>query len=227
MNPNDFNRMKQTLQRLTFIVEQLNEGIAFTDLNGTIHFANPAMARMHGYGSCPELITKSITHLYSEVQIQTGLKSMIDKVKNRGTVQGAITHTRKDGTTFPARTKMALMHNEQGQVIGLIVFVTDLSTWTQQRSATQQIEKLELANKQLARQVRELKQILEHDSEKQADFDPDEYFGSPLSIRRLLAAAKRQPCQKQDSDALTIAEEPNIHEGHLHELDEIGKLLRM
>ena len=48
MNPNDLKRLKQTLQRLTFIIEQLNEGVAVTDLNGTIHFANPAMARMHG-----------------------------------------------------------------------------------------------------------------------------------------------------------------------------------
>jgi len=227
MDPNDLKRFKQTLQRLTFIVEQLNEGVAVTDLNGTIHFANPAMARMHGFDSCRELIAKSITHLYSDDQIQTVLKSMINRVKDRGTVQGSITHTRKDGSTFPARTKMVLLNDEQGRVAGLIVLATDLSSWTQQQAVTQHIEQLEFANKQLARQVRELKQVLEHDSEGQASFDPNEYFGSPLSIRRLLSTAKRHPYQRQRSDALTLADEPNMNEEQLRELDEIGKLLRM
>ena len=93
MNHNDLKRAKQTLERLTFIVEQLNEGVAVTNLNGTIRFANPAMARMHGYTACQELIAKSITHLYSDDQIQTVLKSMIETVRDRGNVQKSITHT--------------------------------------------------------------------------------------------------------------------------------------
>ncbi|MHC4855601.1 MAG: PAS domain-containing protein [Planctomycetota bacterium] len=227
MDPNDLKRFKQTLQRLTFIVEQLTEGIAVTDLNGAIHFANPAMARMHGFDSCRELIAKSITHLYSDDQIQTVLKSMIDTVRERGNVQKSITHTRKDGSTFPAQTKMVLLNDEQGRVAGVIVLVTDLSPQTQPQSLTRHIEQLEFANKQLSQQVRELKQVLEHDSEEQASFDPNEYFGSPLSIRRLLSTAKRHPCQRQQSDALTLADEPIMNEKQLRELAEIGKLLKM
>ena len=121
---------------------------------------------------------------------------MIDTVRDRGNVQQSITHTRKDGSTFPAQTKMALLNDEQGHTVGLIVLVTDLSPWTPAQSLTQHIEQLESANDQLVQQVRELKQVLEHDSEEQVPFDPNEYFGSPLSIRRHLAAAKRHPCQK-------------------------------
>jgi PAS domain S-box-containing protein len=227
MNPNDFKRIRQTLERLTFIVEQLNEGVAFTDLNGTIHFANPAMARLHGSGLCRELIGKSITHLFPEDQIQTVLKSMIDTVRDRGTVQGAMTHTHRDGSTFPAQTKMVLLNDEQGRVVGLIVLVTDLSTQTQQKSLTQHIEQLELANKQLKQQIHELRQALKHDSEEPVQFDPNEYFGSPLSIRRLLATAKRHPCQRQQSGVFDGSDEPHFDEEQLHELDEIAKLLRM
>jgi len=226
MNPNDLKRIKQTLERLTFIVEQLNEGVAFTDLNGTIHFANPAMARMHGGRFCRELIGKSITHLYPEDQIQTVLKSMIDTVRDRGTVQGAMTHTRRDGSTFPAQTKMVLLNDEQGCVVGLIVLVTDLSTRAQ-KSLTQRIEQLEFANKQLKQQVHELRQVLKYDSEEPVQFDPNEYFGSPLSIRRLLVAAKRRPCKRQQSDAFGGSDEPHFDEEQLYELDEIAKLLRM
>jgi PAS domain S-box-containing protein len=227
MNPNDLKQVKQTLQRLTFIVEQLNEGVVVTNLNGTIRFANPAMARMHGCDRCQELITKSITHLYSDDQIQAVLKSMIETVRDRGNVQQSITHTRKDGSTFPAQTKMVLLNDEQGHAVGLMVLVTDLSQWTQQQSLTQHIEQLESANDQLAQPVRELKQALEHDPEEQVAFDPNEQFGSPLSIRRHLAAAKRHPCQRQRSDALATAEELDLNKDHLCELSEIAKLLRM
>lgn len=227
MNPNDLKRVEQTLQRLTFIVEQLNEGVAFTDLNGTVHFANPAIARMHGCDSCRDLIGKSITHLYSDDQIQTVLKSMIDTVRDRGTVQASITHTRKDGSTFPAQTKMVLLNDEQGRVVGLIVLVTDLNPRIQQKSLTQQIEQFEYANKQLKQQVHELKQVLQHDSDEQVKFDPNEYFGSPLSIRRRLAAAMRHPCQRQQSGAIDAAEELDLNEDHLSELSEIANLLNM
>ena len=172
MNHNDLKRAKQTLKRLTFIVEQLNEGVAVTNLNGTIRFANPAMARMHGYNACQELIAKSITHLYSEDQIQGVLKSMIETVRDRGNIQQSIAHTRKDGSTFPAQTKIVLLNDEQGHAVGLMVLVTDLSQWTQQQSLTQHIEQLESANDQLIQQIRELKQALEHDSEEQMSYDP-------------------------------------------------------
>jgi PAS domain S-box-containing protein len=218
--------MNQTLQRLTFIVEQLNEGVAVTDLSGTIHFANPAMARMHGYGLCRELIAKSITHLYPNDQIQTVLKSMIDTVKDRGNVQQSITHIRRDGSKFPARTKMVLLNDEQGRAAGLIVSVTDLSTWTQQQSLTQHIEQLEFANKQLEQQVRELKQELNHDLEEPVSSDPNEYFGSPLSIRRRLATAQRHRCQRQQSDTLDAADALNLNENHLSELSEVAELLK-
>ena len=227
MNPSGFKRITQTLQRLSFIVEQLNEGVAATDLNGTIHFANPAMARMHGYGLCRELIGKSITHLYSEEQVQTVLKSMIDTVRDRGSVQESIAHTRQDGSTFPAQTKMVLLNDEQGHVAGLIVLVTDLSLRTQQQSLTQHIEQLEFANKQLEQQVHELEQVLNHDPEEQIQPDPNEYFGSPLSIRRLLSTAKRHPYQKQQSGVPAGNREQDFNREQLREIADIAKLLKM
>ena len=226
MNYSDFIRAKQTLQRLTFIVEQLNEGVAATNLNGTIRFANPAMARMHGCRSCQELIGKSITHLYSDDQIETTLKSMIETVRDRGHIQLSVTHTRKDGSTFPAKTKMTLLNDEFDHTVGLMVFVTDLSQWTQQESFVQHIAQLESANDQLEQQVRELKQVLEGDSEEQTPIDPNEYFGSPLSIRRHLAAANRHRCQSQRTDTTAVVDELKLNEDHLCELSEIAKLLQ-
>ena len=226
MNPNDLKRVKQTLKRLTFIMQQLNEGVAVTDLNSKILFANAAMARMHGFESCRELTATSITRFYSNDQIQTVLKSMIDTVQNCGNVQQSITHTRKDGSTFSALTKMVLLKNEQGRTIGLIMLVTDLSSWKQQQSLTQHIEQFESTNNQLIQQVRDLRQTLEHNLEEQMSFDPNEQFGPPLSVRRDKVAAKRHLRQNQPSDAPTVTDGPSFLKEHFAELAYPAKKLK-
>ena len=225
MDYNDPRQVKQTLERLGFIVEQLTEGVAVTNLSGTIYFTNPAMARMHGYGSCQGLIARNITYFYSDDQIQTELKSMIDTVRDRGHVQQSIMHTRKDGSVFPAQTKMVRLNDEQGHVVGLVVLVTDLNLRTQQQSLTRHIEQLECVNDQLQQQVHELNQALQQDSEEPVSFDPDEHFGTPLSIRRRLAAAMRHPSQRQRSDTPVPVDPLDLNEGHLTELSEVAKLL--
>ena len=226
MNYNDPLEVRQTLERLAFIVELLHEGVAVTNLSGTICFANPAMARMHGYDSCQELISKSITHLYSVDLVQTDLKSMIDTVKDRGHTQKPITHTRRDGSTFPAQTKMVLLNDEQDRVTGLIVLVTDLSSQTQQASSSQHIEQLERANQRLEQQIHELNQTLKYDPDVPVSFDPDESFGSPLSIRRNLAAARRHPCQKQEPEKSAVSEVLELTDSHLSAFSEIAELLK-
>ena len=83
----DVRRVEQTLQRLTIIAEQLNEGVALVDLNGIIHFANPAMAKMHGYLSSKDLIRKKINVFHSQNQMNTDVFPMIKEVRLKGQIQ--------------------------------------------------------------------------------------------------------------------------------------------
>ena len=119
----EFRRVEQTLQRLTIIAEQLNEGVALVDLNGIIHFANPAMVKMHGYLSGKDLISKKINALHTEDQMNTDVFPMIEAVKLKGQVKRNSEHLRSDGALFPTQTKMILLKNERDKAVGIIILL--------------------------------------------------------------------------------------------------------
>ena len=81
-----FRRIGQTLERLTIIAEQANEGVAVVDSNGTIHFVNAVMAKMHGYPSSKKLIGEQIGVFHSDEQMEIEVFAMIEEVECRGRV---------------------------------------------------------------------------------------------------------------------------------------------
>jgi len=150
----EFRRVEQTLQRLTIIAEQLNEGVALIDLNGIIHFVNPAMVKMHGYLSVKDLINKKINVFHSEDQMNTDVFPMIEEVKLKGQIQRKSEHLRSDGTMFPTQTKMILLKNESDKVDGIIVFITDITQYIQRENLlTKRIFEFNVANRHLQLQI--------------------------------------------------------------------------
>jgi PAS domain S-box-containing protein len=152
----EIKRVKRTLGHLTTIAEQAGEGIAVVDHNGAIRFVNDALVMMHGYDNRNELLGNTISVLHSEEQMRTDVIGFVKETKQRGRLEGPIEHVRRDGTSFATQTKMTTLKNEQGNVIGLIVFVTDYSGRKQSEELLrQQGAKLAAANKQLQNQIAE------------------------------------------------------------------------
>ena len=150
----DLQRVEYTVHRLALIAEHINEGVALIDLKGIVHFANPAMAKMYGFGSCKDMIGKKINSIHSESQLDKDLFLMIDEVKRQGQLQKSIEHLRQDGTIFSARTKMMLLKDKKGNDVGVIVFVADSTEYRQaEQSLTGQISELNAVNQQLRQQI--------------------------------------------------------------------------
>ena len=123
----EFARVEQTLQWLTIVAEQANEGVMVIDLDGIARFVNTAMAEMHGYPLRKDLIGKKINAFHSEDQMNTDVFPMIEETRRRGQLGGPIEHLRNDGTVFPTQTKMILLKDAKDKAVGLIVFVTDIT----------------------------------------------------------------------------------------------------
>lgn len=123
----EFAGIEQTLQWLTIVAEQANEGVMVIDLNGSVHFANTATAEMHGYPLSKDLIGKNISEFHSEDQMNTDVFPMIEEAGRRGWLGGPVEHLRNDGTVFPTWTKMVLLKDAEDKAIGFIVFVTDIT----------------------------------------------------------------------------------------------------
>ena len=152
-----FRRIGQTLERLTIIAEQVSDGVAVADSNGTIRFVNAAMAKMHGHPSSRKLIGEQIGVFHTDEQMEIEVFAMIEEVERKGRVCDSIEHLREDGSVFPTETKMILLKDEKDHAAGFAVFVTDLTDITAQiqveESLANRIFKLVAANEQLQVQL--------------------------------------------------------------------------
>jgi len=120
-------KAEEETRRLATIVEQAAEGIAVTDIEGNIQFANQVWADMHGYESGNELVGPHLSIFHTEEQLKTEVIPFNEEVKQSGHNAGEVAHMRKDGTTFPTMMTVTLLKNEQGKPYGIVGFAQDIT----------------------------------------------------------------------------------------------------
>jgi PAS domain S-box-containing protein len=118
-------KAEEKINLLSSVVQQALEGIAVSDLDGKILFANSAWLRMHNFDGDEEkdLVGKGVGRFYCRQQVE----SLDRKVQSEGIFRGRITQVRKDGTTFPALTTLSPLRDENGQIIGIIRMTKNLT----------------------------------------------------------------------------------------------------
>ncbi|MHC5116104.1 MAG: PAS domain S-box protein [Planctomycetota bacterium] len=215
----EFRRVERTLQRLTIIAEQLNEGVALVDLNGIIHFANPAMVKMHGYLSGKDLISKKINALHTEDQMKTVIFPMIEAVKRKGQVQRNSEHLRSDGALFPTQTKMILLKNETDKTVGIIIFVIDITQYIQRENLlARQISESNIANRQLQEKLFECQQVEEQTREHQTQLEQQ------LDKRQQAEKELQRCCDQLQGQAEDLTAQLSTTEDRLQQqLDKYGQ----
>jgi PAS domain S-box-containing protein len=111
-------KAEEKINLLSSVVQQALEGIAVSDLDGRILFANSAWLKMHGFDEDEEkdLVGKQVGRFYCRQQVE----SLDRQVQSGGIFRGRVTQVRKDGTTFPALATLNPLRDENGRVIGII-----------------------------------------------------------------------------------------------------------
>jgi PAS domain S-box-containing protein len=133
-------RAEESLRRLGTAVDQTIEGIAVTDMNGVMLFANPAWTQMHGY-SVKEIIGKNLSIFHTHQQLQEEVLPFNKEVIESGFFQGEVGHLKKDGTTFPTLMGISLLKDEAGRPEGIIGVAIDISEQKRSQEALQESEK--------------------------------------------------------------------------------------
>jgi PAS domain S-box-containing protein len=117
---------EERLNRFINIVDQIGEGVAAADLNGTITYVNQAWADMHGYS--PEaLVGQHLSMFHSDEQNLNEVLPINKRVLRKGYFRGEVGHKRADGTLFITHMTSTLQKDNNGRVIGFIGVATDLS----------------------------------------------------------------------------------------------------
>jgi PAS domain S-box-containing protein len=136
------NRTRETLgelRRLKMAVEQSIDGIAISDLDGNIQFANTAWAQMHGY-SVEELPGQHLSMFHTEEQLQEDVIPFNQQVIKTGAHQGQVGHVRRDGSTFPTWMSSTMLKDEAENPVGLVGTARDI---TAQKEAEAEHERLQ------------------------------------------------------------------------------------
>ncbi len=119
------------LQEFRAAVEQSNEGIALTDLDGTVRFVNQAWAEMHGYRP-GEVSGKHLSLFHTADQMEREVEPSIAELLENGSAVAEIGHLHRDGHRFPTRMSASLIRNEQGEPYGILGLARNVSEELQQ-----------------------------------------------------------------------------------------------
>lgn len=120
-------KANRKIRLFSMIAEQAAEGIAIGRMDGIIEYINPAGALMHGYEDPKDIIGKPERIFHNNEQFERGVRLYTKKVLRLGVWRGILGHVRKDGTTFPTETISVIFRDEEGNPLGLLGFITDIT----------------------------------------------------------------------------------------------------
>src|SRR3984893_14076619 len=111
----DITALRKNEARFTELFESLHEGIYITTPDDRLIDANPALARMLGYDSKEELLSRTFADLLPDEGQRRALREQVD---NQPMVQGReITLTRKDGRPLICLNTAGAVRDTSGRVV--------------------------------------------------------------------------------------------------------------
>jgi two-component system NtrC family sensor kinase len=122
----DITALRKNEARFTELFESLQEGIYIATPDDHLIDANPALARMLGYDSKEELLTRSFADLLPDETLRHALRQ---EIENQVMVQGReITLTRKDGGQVVCLNTAGAVRDTAGHIIryhGAVMDITE------------------------------------------------------------------------------------------------------
>lgn len=120
------------LQEFRAAVEQSNDGITLTDMNGQVQFVNPAWAKMHAC-TAEEALGRHLRIFHTQEQFEEQVNPGIQQLLEDGHMIADIGHVDRLGNRFPTRMSASLIRNDQGAPYRILGIARDTSEEQQQR----------------------------------------------------------------------------------------------
>ncbi len=137
----EHTRYEAQLRVSQMAIEQLADGVAVADVDGTVRFVNDSWAKMHGYG-VDELAGVPLSVFHTPEQMRQEVTPFNERVLADGVCRGEVGHVRKEGTVFLTLMTVALLRDERGRSIGFVATARDITMQRQMTDALQRSERL-------------------------------------------------------------------------------------
>lgn len=194
---NDITERKKAEEKIRYqssLLENMNDGVIATDMNGTITHWNKGSEKMFGW-KAKEALGKHISLIYPPKDKDFTLQKMKEIIQKENSAFEAW-GVRKDGTSFLRNASVSVLKNEKNQQVGFVGISTDIS----------QIKKLEKEKRLLSEKVAKLtKKIPLTDNEKLVFYGlvkcpllNDQQLSDKLKIKRSTVTAIKNKLLRQD-----------------------------
>lgn len=136
-------------RRLLMALEQAMDGVAIADMDGRLMYINNSWLEQHGMAGM-DLTGQSLAVFHSPEQMETEIRPSLEQLRTTGRETIELRHLRKDGEEFLMSMNTAVVHDEEGEDIGMIAIGRDLTeTRRQEEEREKLINKLLSINRDL------------------------------------------------------------------------------
>ncbi len=193
-------RQKNLATELEEILDSLPDAVVYADTDRRIKKVNPSFTRIFGYNR-DEILGKKTRIIYrnDEEYLEQGRKRYNPKAPQMWEPY-EFYHVRKDGTEFISETVGTPVHNSQGEVVGLLGLVRDITEKKQSESENEKLQ-AQLRQAQKMESVGRLAGGVAHDfnnmlgvilgSAEMALDDTSPYDPQYASLKEIYKAARR------------------------------------
>lgn len=130
--------------RLLRAIEQADETIVITDVEGTIQYVNPAFEKITGY-SAEEAIGQNPKVLKSDQHDDAFYKNMWEELSRGNRWSGEIINKKKDGTLYVENTVISPVFDSQGIIVNYVAAKNDITEIKRLQELESRAERLETA----------------------------------------------------------------------------------
>jgi PAS domain S-box-containing protein len=132
-------RADEEIRKFRTIADKATYGVAITDLDGNITYANETFARMHGWEPA-ELAGRHLAIFHSEDQL-VRVEALLERlVREGGFAAEEVWHRKRDGSVFPTLMNASVIQDAAGTSRFLSATALDI---TELKRAEQEREKLQ------------------------------------------------------------------------------------
>lgn len=139
---NRLNQSHEKLKKLSTAINQVDESIIITDLQGTIEYVNPAFTRITGFTSA-EAVGKNSNIQKSDRHDTAFYKAISTTIYSGHTWQNRIINKRKDGSTYPAMMTISPILDTEQKITAFIGLQQNLEKYEELEQQFYQAQKME------------------------------------------------------------------------------------
>jgi PAS domain S-box-containing protein len=120
-------------------IQNAGNGIAVSDIQGSLEYFNPALMQMWGYTDLAELAGHDVRALFADAAAVVGLMAAVQG-EQQGWV-GELKARRRDGSEFDVQVSGACNKDSEGEPVGMVFSFVDISDRKRADSAVREAER--------------------------------------------------------------------------------------